>query len=83
MTTEINTTKAVKDGFQKGYDMLLPRDQKELRLQIMMECGWLTASTFINKRKGVQSIRKPEIPIIERIFEEHNLDAWTGEYLSA
>lgn len=82
MGTEINTIKEIKDGFQKGYDMLLSRDQRELRLQIMMECGWLTASTFINKRKGVQSIRKPEIPIIERIFSEYNLDPWTGEYLS-
>jgi len=82
MVNEINTTKVVKSDFQKGYEMLLPRDQRELRLKMMFECGWLTASTFYNKRKGVQPILKPEIPIIESIFSEYNLDPWTGENLT-
>ena len=82
MNAESNTVKAVKNRFQKGYEMLPAKFQKKVRLQIMNECDWTTRATFVNKQKGHTSIRKPEIAIIERIFSEYNLNPWTGESLT-
>jgi len=81
MNAENNTLKAVKDSFQKGYEMLPAKYLKKVRLRIMNECGWTTRATFVNKQKGHTSIRKPEIAIIEKIFSEYNLDPWTGKPL--
>jgi len=82
MENEIDTTKVIKDNFVKAYEMLSIRCQKNIRMKIMYECDWLAPKTFLNKLDGKTIIRRPEIPIIERIFAEYNLDPWTGEYLS-
>lgn len=81
MYKEIDTTNAVKNNFRKGYDMLPSKFKTNVRIKIMNGCDWLTQQTFYNKLNGKKIIRSPEKIVIEKIFAEYNLDAWTGEYL--
>jgi hypothetical protein len=81
METAINTADAVKTNFEKGYDMLPAKFQIPVRDQIMLQCGW-SLMTFHSKRKGDTPIRPPEIPVIEKNFDLHNINAWTGERIS-
>lgn len=82
MDNEINTAKVVKSNFEKGYVMLPVKYQKHVRRELMQECEWSAPQTFYSKVKGETSVRKTEIPVIERIFAEYNLNPWTGKYLS-
>jgi len=82
MNPEINTKKKIKTEFIKGYDMLPAKFQVPVRDNIMKECGWKSLVTFHQKRKGTVQVNILEIPVIEKHFAKHNLDAWTGEYLS-
>ena len=82
MSAEIDIPKILKINFQKGYRMLPVVHQKPTRLQIMNECEWNNVVTFYDKCKGKVKIRKPEILVIEKIFAKHNLNPWTGEYLT-
>ena len=82
MAPEINTKKEIKTEFIKGYDMLPAKFQIPIRNDIMKKCGWKSLVTFHLKRKGNVQISILEIPVIEKIFSEFNLDPWTGEYLT-
>jgi len=82
MNLEINTKKQIKTNFEEGYGMLPAKFQIPARDDIMKKCGWKSLVTFHLKRKGTVHISILEIPVIEEIFAKHNLDPWTGEYLS-
>ena len=82
MNPEINIGEEIKTSFKEGYDMLPAKFQIPVRDNIMKECGWKSIITFHQKRKGTVQINILEIPVIEKHFAKHNIDAWTGEYLS-
>jgi len=81
MGNEVNTEKAVKSSFSKGYRMLPARFQSEARKEIMAKCGWKSIVTFYNKCNGRVKIFKLEVVAIEKFFNQYNLNPWTGEYL--
>lgn len=76
-----NTKNKVKIGFPEGYDMLPAKFQIPVRDAIMNECGWHLV-TFHNKRKGINKISGLEIKVVEKHFKKHNIDPWTGRYLT-
>ena len=82
MGTGINTANAVKDHFEKGYDMLPAKYQVAFRDQIMEACCWKSV-TFHNKKNGTHRINPLEISVIEKHFTNHDINPWTGERISA
>lgn len=73
-----NSTIVVKTGFKKGYVRLPEIDQIELKDEMMIQADW-SLSTFYNKMKGTRRLRKPEIPIVEEVFQKFGIDPWTGD----
>jgi hypothetical protein len=64
--------------FLNGWEELPAKHQRVLRVKIADELG-VDPFTVDAKRKGQRGIRKPEIPVIERCFQEYGVNPWTGE----
>ena len=78
MESKTNTSEAVKENFEAGYDQLPAIMQVPVRNAIMKECGIKSTATFHNKRKAITRITPPEVLIIESHFKEYGINPWTG-----
>jgi hypothetical protein len=47
----------------------------QLRRELCNECGW-TYATLNTRMNSVRAIKKPEIPVIKRIFEKYGIDVF-------
>jgi hypothetical protein len=79
--TESNSTMVVKEGFLKGYTRLPGFEQRELRDGLMEKTGWCI-STFYHRCNGRIALKPLEIPVVEELFKQYNIDPWTGERLN-
>lgn len=77
METQVNTENVVK-GFQAGYDELSRLHKAHVRYAIMSRCD-LSYHSFYQRMSGRSRVMKLEIPVIENIFAEYNINPWTGE----
>lgn len=83
---QVNTIKRVKKvntlsiegGFEKGYMALTANVQRQVRRDIMEECGW-NDRLFIRKLKGIAIFTRLEARYLRNYFFEYNLNAFTGE----
>ena len=71
----------IKTEFIRGYEMVPAKMQTKVRDEIMKKCGWSSIMTFHLKRKGKRPIKILEVPVIETVFSQFNINPWTGEYL--
>lgn len=78
--TEVNMKKDLR-GFRAGFDSLPRKHLLEVRGILMEKCGW-SKQSFYHKCNGINKLHSLEIPVIEEVFAEFNIDAWTGEYLT-
>lgn len=81
MDKKENTVKTVWEPgvtFSKAYEGFHPAVRKEIYSKIM---GWTEWSkyTFYAKKNGTHEIKPLEAKILELIFLDYGVDAWTGE----
>jgi hypothetical protein len=70
-----------KKGFKEGYHSLPHNKMRGVRDEICKLCYW-SVGTFKIKLAGKVPFRIYEIEMINKCFETHNLNAWTGEPLT-
>jgi hypothetical protein len=75
--------KEIKEGgFKEAYDSLPYNKRQEARKEVCKLCYW-NDNIFYTKLKGRVAFRVYEIEKIESVFKTYNIDAWTGEKLTA
>ena len=81
MNEEKNTEKTVwvpGITFDKAYSEFHPSVRKEIYAKIMKWTEW-SRYTFYAKKNGVHALKPLEAKIIEYVFLDYGVDAWTGE----
>jgi hypothetical protein len=68
-------------GFEKAYRSLPYKMIKDARKEICRICYWRD-NRFMHMLRGRFPFRIYEIEQIEKFFESHNFNAWTGENLN-
>jgi hypothetical protein len=72
-----NTEKTLQN-FSKAYAGFHPVVRKEIYSKIIAWTEW-SKLTFYNKKNGVRPLRPLEHGIVEQIFLDYGVCAWTGE----
>ncbi|MCK9326346.1 MAG: hypothetical protein M0P69_12715 [Bacteroidales bacterium] len=77
-----NTENTGERSFAKAYEDFHPIVRKEIYNKIMGWTGW-SRMTFYNKKNQVYPLRPLEAGIIEQIFLDYGVNAWTGKEVEA
>lgn len=64
--------------FKKAYEEFHPAVRREIYEKVIRWTGW-SKMTFYNKKNGVYPLRPLEAGIVELVFMDYGVDAWTGE----
>jgi len=84
MSDKINTEKTGWEPgmtFCKAYEEFHPALRKEIYRKVMGWTGW-SKYTFYAKKNGVHPLKLLEAKIIELIFLDYGVDAWTGNEIT-
>lgn len=80
MKNTINTEKPLL-SFSDAYEGFHPVVRREIKAKIIGFTGW-SRITFYNKKNQVHKITLPEQRIIECVFMDYGVDAWTGKEIT-
>jgi hypothetical protein len=67
-------------GFKEGFHSLPHKLLTDARAEICRLCYW-NLNSFNGRLNGKRPFRIYEIEQIEKFFESHNINAWTGELI--
>lgn len=73
-----NNTEKTLQTFSKAYDSFHPVVRKEIYSKIIAWTDW-SRVTFYNKKNGVFDMRPIERGVVEQVFMDYGVNAWTGE----
>lgn len=74
----INRVKSNYNGFEDAFSILPSNKVLPVRKELMNCLDW-SVSLFYYKKRGDTPIWEHEVPVIEEIFSQFKINAWTGK----
>lgn len=65
-------------SFKNAYEQFHPVLRKKIYARIMEWCEW-SKYTFYAKKNGIHELRPLEAKIIDLIFQDYGVNAWSGK----